>query len=252
MPIYKTEALALRLLPFEETGGLVTLLTRERGKAVAAAKGIRRPQSSLAAAVQPGSYSLVSIAPGRNLDLLTQARLLESYPRLRADLLRLVYAMHVLELLDLTTTLGQADPALFDLAIKVMETLESTADPEPVLAVLQVNLLRSHGVPVALDRCGGCSRALQGEPGRFSVSRGGRLCRECARTVPDAFGLTPTLLAELNALDAAPPLSPNDWPKSASAEVRRVLERFVIYHLSVEPRSGRFLQTVAAPSRKRG
>jgi len=251
MSVYKTEALALRLLPFEETSGLATLLTRERGKVKAVAKGIRRPQSSLAAAVQPGSYSLVSIAPGRNLDVLTQARLLDSFAGLRTNLLRLAHAVHVLELLDLTTPLGQADAALFDLAVQVMRTLAETAEPAAVLAVLQVHLLHSHGVPMALDRCGACGAAIQPEARQFSISRGGRMCRKCARTTPDAFGLTPALLAELARLDAAVGKGPESWPKPVTHALRRVLDRFVAYHLSVEPRSARFLQTATAPTKKR-
>ncbi len=251
MPIYKTQALALRLLPFEETSGLVTLLTRERGKAKAVARSIRRPHSSLAAAVQPGSYSFVSIAPGRNLDLLTQASLLESFPGLRSDLVHLAYAIHVLELLDLTTALGQADEALFDLAVQVMSTLEGAAQPGAVLAVLQAHLLHSHGVSMVLDRCGGCGRPLDAQPGQFSVSRGGRVCPDCARSAPDAFGLTPSLLSELTRLQSTLGAEPGSWPRSVSLEAGRVLERFLIYHLGVEPRSARFLQNVVSAASRR-
>jgi DNA repair protein RecO (recombination protein O) len=251
MPIYKTQALALRLLPFEETSGLVTLLTRERGKAKAVAKSIRRPHSSLAAAVQPGSYSFVSIAPGRNLDLLTQASVLESFPGLRRDLLHLAHAIHVLELLDLTTALGQADEELFDLAVHVMSALEGAPQPGAVLAVLHAHVLHSHGVDMVLDRCAGCGGPIKVQPGKFSVSRGGRVCADCARSAPDGFGLTPSLLSELIRLQSTVGSTPHSWPASVGPEAARVLERFLVYHLGVEPRSGRFLQTVVSASNKR-
>jgi len=55
----------------------------------------------------------------------------------------------------------------------------------------------------------------------------------------------------LSRLQSTVGAKPESWPASVSLEAGRVLERFLVYHLGVEPRSSRFLQTAVSAASKR-
>jgi DNA repair protein RecO (recombination protein O) len=107
-----TETIVLRQQVFGEADRLLTLLTPDRGKMRAIAKGVRRPSSRKAGHLDLFMRADVLLALGRNLDIITQAQTLDAYRPLREELLRSSEARSCVELLDRFTTDGEANAAL--------------------------------------------------------------------------------------------------------------------------------------------
>ena len=104
---YRTEAVVIRRSDFGEADRLLTLFSADRGKTRAIAKGARKPQSRKTGHVELFMRSKFLIAEGRDLDIVTQAEMVEAYAPLRDDLVRATYASYAVELLDQTRLPGE-------------------------------------------------------------------------------------------------------------------------------------------------
>src|SRR5262245_23547782 len=121
----KATALVLRTTDWSETSRIATLWTRELGKVRVLAKGGRRLKSNFESALDlltVCSIVLLRKSSG-SLDLLTEAQVVERFPRLRQDLQALYAAYYVAELLADWTEDYDPHPALFDEARETLRTL---------------------------------------------------------------------------------------------------------------------------------
>src|SRR5882672_12564769 len=102
MPAEKAQALVLRTTDWSETSRIATVWTRELGKVRVLAKGGRRLRSAFENALD--LLTLCSIVLIRKssggLDLLTEAQVVQRFPRLTRALPALYGAYYVAELLN--------------------------------------------------------------------------------------------------------------------------------------------------------
>src|SRR3979411_1329958 len=128
MAAEKATALVLRTVDWSETSRIATLWTREFGKVRVLAKGARRLKSNFETALD--LLTLCSIIFLRKssggLDLLTEAQVVQRFPRLRTDLSALYAAYYIAELLSDWTEDYDPHPRLFD---EVLATLEALGAP---------------------------------------------------------------------------------------------------------------------------
>src|SRR5438067_11324384 len=125
MAAEKATALVLRTTDWSETSRIATLWTREFGKVRVLAKGGRRLRSNFETALDlltVCSIVLLRKSSG-SLDLLTEARVLQRFGRLRKDLPALYAGYYVAELLGDWTEDYDPLPSLFDEAIASLELL---------------------------------------------------------------------------------------------------------------------------------
>jgi DNA repair protein RecO (recombination protein O) len=130
MASYKTRAISLKTMPFAEADKLVTLFTRDRGKVRAIAKGARRIPSRLGGRVEAFTHADFFIAKGRNLDIISQCQVIESFQTLREDPNLLYAGLYMLKLANSGTAEGQYYPELFDLLAESLLKLKSCRKEE--------------------------------------------------------------------------------------------------------------------------
>src|ERR1700757_2081463 len=125
MSTEKAVALVLRTTDWSETSRIATLWTREFGKVRALAKGGRRLKSNFESALDLLTVcSIVFLRKSSgSLDLLTEAQVVQRFPRLRADLGALYAAYYVAELLADWTEDYDPHPALFDEALATLRAV---------------------------------------------------------------------------------------------------------------------------------
>src|SRR5207244_7751092 len=129
MPAEKATALVLRTSDWSETSRIATLWTREFGKVRVLAKGGRRLRSNFETALDlltVCSIVLLRKSSG-SLDLLTEARVLQRFPRLRTDLPALYAGYYLAELLADWTADYDPHPVLF---AEALDALQGLAAPE--------------------------------------------------------------------------------------------------------------------------
>ena len=96
-------AIVLNSTPIGEYDRRVVLLTKERGKITAFAKGARRQTSKLIAATNLFAFGEFKLYPGRNSYTMTDAHIQNYFEELRVDFEGAYYGMFFLEVCDYYT-----------------------------------------------------------------------------------------------------------------------------------------------------
>jgi len=243
MPSEKATALVLRTTDWSESSRIATLWTREFGKVRVLAKGGRRLKSAFENALDLLTVCRIVFLrkSSDSLDLLTEAQVIQRFPRLRTDLAALYAAYYIAELLDQGTRDYDPHPLLFDETLDALQTLGGTDKPgvaAPGLRVarFEIVLLRELGYSPVLDHCAGCGGSIVGTELAFSAAGHGVLCRRCRSSQRDSRLLSPSTWQMLRELTA-----PGDaWRRCCSAqtraEVRQLLGQYVTYLLGRRPR----------------
>jgi DNA repair protein RecO (recombination protein O) len=220
----------------------VTLFTRERGKASAVAKGIKKPASKLAAGLQLFSHSTVQLAAGRSLEVITQVRPIDIFYHIREEWTRYGHACYVAELLDMLTDEDAPDAACFDLLLATLGALNAGADPPTLVRAFELKMMRRLGYGPELDLCVACGAEAGDAKAGFSATQGGITCERCL-AVEDAVPLSSTARQAMDDLLRLPigELAEKRLGKSARDELALLMRSFVDYHLTRPLRSAAFL-----------
>jgi DNA repair protein RecO (recombination protein O) len=226
MKLYRDTGVVLRTYRLGEADRIVVLFTAEHGKVRAVAKGVRRTQSRFGARLEPASQVRLLLHRGRDLDVISQAELVDNPDVIRSDLDRMTQALSVLEVIDVLSMDREPDPARYRMLVGVLATLSTSPGPLVVPAFFW-KLLAAEGVRPELDMCVTCG-VEDVELVAFDVDEGGALCRGCRRGVPlspDALSLMRLVLGGglLSALAA--PVGP------ATYEVGQLAVRAMEHHL---------------------
>lgn len=175
---YRDSAVVLRKLDYGEYDRIYTMLTREHGKVGVIARGVRRPASRLASALELFSRVDVQLARGRNLDVVTQVLRLPGH-RIAADVERTAHASLIAELADRVTEDRHPVEGMFELTVLALEELATEVEPRRASAYFMMCALEFLGYAPSLTVCAGCERPLPETAAGFSPAAGGFLCAGC-------------------------------------------------------------------------
>jgi DNA repair protein RecO (recombination protein O) len=205
--VYTTEAIVLKRLNLGEADRILTLYTPSEGKLRAIAKGVRRPASRLAGHLELFSLSVLQLARGRELDVVTQAEAREVFRTVREDLERTSQAYYALELVDRFMPERLENRAVFDLLHEVLQGLDRPRPTPLALAYFQVHALAALGYRPQLQQCGRCEATIAPGANYFSHTLGGVLCPTCGPVEPTASPIPVDVLKVLRYLQRTPTLA---------------------------------------------
>jgi DNA repair protein RecO (recombination protein O) len=176
MPTYQTTGIIIGRTNFGEADRVIRILTADHGKISAVAKGVRKIKSRSGGHLELFGEVNLMLATGRNLDIITSARL-RWYPHaLTGGYDRLGLAFALVLAVDRLTEPGQAHPALYDLLNEALRALDAgAAGPLPELW-FKLRLLDILGYRPDLTACIVCGRHDPDTTYTFSPERGGLVC----------------------------------------------------------------------------
>ncbi len=195
--VYRTEAVVLRRQDLGEADRLLTAYSLDRGKLRLIAKGVRRPRSRKAGHLEPFTRVKLLLARGRELDIITQAEAIDTYPRIREDLILFGQASYTVELLDRFTVEREENRTIYGLLVNTLERLTSEEDPSATILFYELRLLDHVGYRPELFHCVGCGEEIRPEDQYFSAAEGGTLCPLCGPGRGDARSISLTELKVL-------------------------------------------------------
>lgn len=111
--------------PIGEYDRRVVLLTKERGKISAFAKGSRRPGNRLMAPTNPFSFGKFRLFAGRTSYNMSEAEISNYFEDLRADFTGAYYGMYFLEICDYYTRENNDETGMLKLLYQSLRALTS-------------------------------------------------------------------------------------------------------------------------------
>ena len=184
---YKTEGVVIRQIPLGEADRILTLYTPDMGKIRAVAKGVRRTKSKLGGHLELLTRVVVSASVGRNLDIVNEAQVIQSFRALREELSSLTKALYLAELVDAFSVEHSANDSVYRLLLAALDQLEATEQADLLLRHFELHLLDYSGYRPELYSCVECRSDLEAGDHLFSCAKGGVVCPRCLHTSRDAM-----------------------------------------------------------------
>jgi len=152
---YSCEGVVIKRKNIGEADKLLTIFTREYGKKVVIAKGIRRLFSRRAPHLELFSHVRLLLNRGKTFDYVSEVVNIQPFLTLRTRLERISYGYIVLELTERLTAENQEAPLIFDRLINYISVLNDheTQRSEAALALstFKVFILEELGFIHRLD-----------------------------------------------------------------------------------------------------
>ena len=233
MTLYRDQAVVLRTQKLGEADRIVTMLSRRHGKVRAVAKGVRRTKSRWGGRLEPFVHVDVQNYQGRELDVVTQAEIVDAFAAMMGDYERYTAGTAMLEATDRLTE--EREPALrmYLLLVGGLRTLDGGEhSPALVLDAFLLRALSVSGYEPALDTCARC--AAPG-PHRWFTREAGIVCSSCRG--PSAASPNAPAVALLSALLSG------DWTVADGADARTrreasgLVAAYAEYHMDRRLRS---------------
>jgi DNA repair protein RecO (recombination protein O) len=228
MALERATGLVIRFTDYSETSRIVTLYTRELGKVRALAKGGRRLKSNFESALDLLTVCSMVLfrKPGRGLDLVTEARVVERFAVLTRQLEALYAGYYLAELLNEFTQEEDPHPLLFDAAVETLRQLGSQPATAELVLRFETRLLRELGFAPILQSCAACHQALPEAGLALDPNSGGIVCPACQQRSRFARAISPAAWQALRRLEF------ETNPKRLEPQIRNELRHLMNHTMS--------------------
>ncbi len=174
--------MVLTAMPISDYDKRITILTKERGKITAFARGARRPGSQLLAATNPFAFGEFELFEGRSSYNLTKASIQNYFRELVTDLDAASLGFYFMEFAEYFCQENSDEVEMLKLLYQSLRALESPHIPkELVRSIFELKAITINGEGPSVFECMHCHKT-EGLS-YFSVRRGGMFCEECAKQV---------------------------------------------------------------------
>ena len=175
----------LSAMPIGEYDRRIVLLTRERGKISAFAKGARRLNSPFMAAASPFVFGTFSLYEGRSSYTLQSVQVSRQFISLASCYPGIYYGYYFAEIADYFGREGTDEKEMLNLLYAAFWALSRPeADNRLIRCAFELRAMAEQGMMPRLSACVFCGRAPSGQSGwSFSQEEHGLVCPECSKKV---------------------------------------------------------------------
>lgn len=125
MSLATTEGIIIKRSDFGEADRILTVITPYKGKIKIVAKGVRRITSRRGGNVELLNKVKLHIYQGKGMPILTEAESINTFPKIKNDLMMSSYGSYIMELTDKLLPEEQPNPAAYQLLASILILLET-------------------------------------------------------------------------------------------------------------------------------
>ena len=229
----KTAGIVLKEIKYQETSKILSIYTKKLGKISVMAQGANRPKSRLLANTQPFSYNEYQFTQGRNFYYIYQADIIDSFYNIRENIDSMVYGFYILELIEKSTPVEEANEKIFLLIEKTLRLLSELKDNHLKLIVaFELKYISFLGYRPFLNGCVMCGNG-ESKGYKFSNLEGGLICSKCytkditAKSInKDVYeAMVKLIYAQLDSLNEV------DISEGILCKLHEILEEYILYNI---------------------
>ena len=151
--------MVLSVIPIGDYDKRITLLSNERGKITAFARGARRPNSQLLAATNPFAFGQFELYEGRSTYNLVKAEITNYFRELTMDLEAAYYGFYFLELASYYTQENNDERQMLKLLYQSLRALQHPSlDNRLVKVIYELRVLVVNGEYPNVFSCMKCGK----------------------------------------------------------------------------------------------
>ncbi len=148
--------MVLKQSPVGEYDRHISLLTRERGKLSAFARGARKPGNKLTAATNPFAFGSFRLYEGKNSYTVGDAEIQNYFEELRTDYIGACYGMYFMEVADFYTRENNDEREMLKLLYQSLRALCASSLPDPLVrCIFECKAIAGNGEFPGVPRDGG-------------------------------------------------------------------------------------------------
>ena len=156
----------------------LVILTKERGKITAFAKGARKPNSPYLGISEPFNFGIFTLSEGFDAYRLLGGEIKEYFPDVKNDIEGICYGTYFCDVLEYLCVEGMGDVNILNLLYVTLKALEKEKIPNRLIRkIYELKLLAFDGEAMAAFFCVKCKEE---KVVAFHPSENGLLCATCA------------------------------------------------------------------------
>lgn len=195
--------MVLAAAPVGEYDRRIVILTKERGKIAAFARGARKPNSALVGVTSPFSFGEFTVYEGRTSYTLVSASISNYFQELRLDVEGAYYGFYFLEFAAYYAREANDETELLKLLYQTLKALVNPKIPNRLIrCIYELRGIAVNGEGPQVFECV-CCRDTEREK-VFSVGRGGLVCSRCREKCEDGRELLASTLYTLQYIISSP------------------------------------------------
>ncbi len=167
---------------------MLTMLTPGLGKISCVAKGARRPKSALLGGTQLFCFGEYVMFSGTNTYHINSCETIEIFYKIRTDLDKLKYAIHIDKIIQDVTQENQNSYKILQLFLNTLYIISETdKDLEFILSIFKFRLLSLLGFFPQIEKCLVCGE--HENLNFFSIQQNGFKCKTCGKQDTSAISI---------------------------------------------------------------
>jgi DNA repair protein RecO (recombination protein O) len=246
--LYKTEGIVLKSMEYEEADKIVTIYTKDYGKITAIAKGVRKTKSKFGSSLEILTHSNFLIYKGRNIDIVSQTEILESFFSTSKEVIKFAFAVNCVEVVNRLTEEQEINIGLFNLLKEVLHYLKGSNDPKLLTLSFKWQTISILGYRPSLDHCCRCNKSAEDQKEMyFNIKEGGLVCNNCIAKDKEGCVKVSLYFNKLVRKILITPLSTISSatiPDKKMKELEKITDLYITYHSEKSFKTDRFLKTL--------
>lgn len=195
--------MVLSAMPIGDYDKRLILLTKEKGKITAFAKGARKPNSAFLACSQPFSFGEFMLYEGRSSYNIMSVDIKNYFEDLRKDMEAAYYGMYFCEMIDYFSHENEDGTEHLKLLYQSLRALgQCKIGKKLIRRIYELRILVLNGEAPQVFQCVKCGK--EEKLHNFNSNAGGMICTECGKNMGKGLSVSDSCIYTLQYIITSP------------------------------------------------